>query len=369
MLDEIRAILSDPGVLGDDAWNVGDDVDLRSFGLGSMQMVQILVEIEERFGIEIPDEKLVPETFSTIDSIVAAVASVRVSVTRVDVDPIGKEVEGVTAGSGGLTVMTDRQTHASGVLLTPREDERVYTGLRAKLGETFSDEAEEHYTAPPVIARSISERAGYARSFPQLLGAVHGAPDGGSPVPTDLVLTSAACHHLYPLLASRATGGCLSVEAMCYRGEATAETGRLRSFRMYEVLRYGPETVVEEWRGQALTTAEQLLRILGLDVEPCAANDPFFGRIGKYLASAQQSEQLKWELVATVEDGIEQAVASVNYHMEHFGDAFGLRLPDGAVVHSACVAFGLDRILLALRHQHGQRADGWPASIRAVLGL
>ncbi|MDN0197620.1 phosphopantetheine-binding protein [Streptomyces sp. S.PNR 29] len=77
MQDEIRAILSDPGVLGDRAWSVGGDVDLRSLGLESMRVVQILVEIEKRFGVEVPDEMLVPETFRTIDSIVAALASVR----------------------------------------------------------------------------------------------------------------------------------------------------------------------------------------------------------------------------------------------------------------------------------------------------
>jgi seryl-tRNA synthetase len=265
--------------------------------------------------------------------------------------------------------MTEQSTHAPGVPLTPSADERIYTGLRTRLSTTFSDETEEHYTAPPVIARSVSERAGYVRSFPQLLGAVHGAPDGKSPIPTDLVLTSAACHHLYPLLTSGGTGGCLSVEAMCYRGEATMETGRLRSFRMYEVVRYGADATVEKWRGQALATAEQLLGDMGLDVEPCAATDPFFGRTGKYLASAQQADQLKWELVAEVGDGIIQAVASVNYHKDHFGEAFGLTLHDGTLMHSGCVAFGLDRILLALRHRHGRCTGGWPLSLRTAIGM
>ncbi|MDN0197621.1 hypothetical protein [Streptomyces sp. S.PNR 29] len=267
--------------------------------------------------------------------------------------------------------MTEHQTQADGVLLTPSGDERVHNGLRTRLGTTFADEVQEHYTAPPVMARSISELAGYPANFPQLLGAVHGAPDGGRPVPTDLVLTSAACHHLYPLIAGAgpAEDGCLSVEAVCYRGEATAETGRLRSFRMYEVVRYGAAAATDDWRGRALTTAETVLRSLGLDVAPRPANDPFFGRIGKYLASAQQSEQLKWELVAEVDDGIAQAVASVNYHRDHFGEAFGLRLRDGTVGHSACVAFGLDRVLLALKHRHGPRPAGWPAPVRALLRL
>ncbi|WP_369174957.1 hypothetical protein AB5J49_46850 [Streptomyces sp. R28] len=222
-----------------------------------------------------------------------------------------------------------------------------------------------------MIARRVSELAGYPSSFPHLFGEVHGARDGARPVPTDLMLTSAACHHLYPLIA--ATGAtedvCLSVDAMCYRGEATAEAGRLRSFHMYEIVRYGSATATDHWRDQALATAETTLRSLGLEVERYPANDPFFGRTGKYLASAQRSEHLKWELIAEVGDSTRQAIASVNYHKDHFGEAFGLRLTDGAGGHSACVAYGLDRILLALRHRHGPRSDSWPASPRALLGL
>jgi acyl carrier protein len=77
MHEEIRAILSDPGVLGDDAWHVSGDADLRSLGLDSMRVVQLLLEIEGRLGVEIPDEKLVTDTFRTINLIVAAVESVR----------------------------------------------------------------------------------------------------------------------------------------------------------------------------------------------------------------------------------------------------------------------------------------------------
>ncbi|MET8244101.1 hypothetical protein ABZV31_06480 [Streptomyces sp. NPDC005202] len=45
---------------------------------------------------------------------------------------------------------------------------------------------------------------------------------------------------------------------------------------------------------------------------------------GKFLASAQRSQQLKWEMAVGVAEGIVQAVASANCHNEHFGDAFGI---------------------------------------------
>ncbi|MFF9350157.1 hypothetical protein [Streptomyces sp. NPDC014734] len=267
--------------------------------------------------------------------------------------------------------MTGQPMHASGVMLTPSGDERVHNALRAGLTRLFADEVEEHYTAPPVIARSVSERAGYPSSFPQLFGAVYGAPDGGDPSPTDLALTSAACHHVFPLIARDGgdQGRCLGVEATCYRGEATAETGRLRCFRMYEVVRYGAPHEVEKWRDHALRAADTWLGDLGLDTGITAANDPFFGRIGSYLASAQRAGQLKWEVVTHVAGDTVQAVASANYHRDHFGEAFELRLSDGSVGHSACAAFGLDRILLALRHRHGADDDRWPEPVRALLGF
>ena len=42
------------------------------------------------------------------------------------------------------------------------------------------------------------------------------------------------------------------------------------------------------------------------------------------------------------------AVVSTNYHLDHFGVPFGIKTADGAVAHSACVGFGLERIALAL---------------------
>ncbi|MFF9350158.1 acyl carrier protein [Streptomyces sp. NPDC014734] len=73
MEEQVRAILGDPGVLGDAAADIAGDASLQLAGITSMQTVQILMEIEDRFGIEMPDSMLTHETFSTIDSIIAAV--------------------------------------------------------------------------------------------------------------------------------------------------------------------------------------------------------------------------------------------------------------------------------------------------------
>ena len=44
-----------------------------------------------------------------------------------------------------------------------------------------------------------------------------------------------------------------------------------------------------------------------------------------------------------------------------FGEAFGIRLPDGSAAASACVAFGIERWTLAFLAAHGTDARHWPA--------
>jgi seryl-tRNA synthetase len=63
------------------------------------------------------------------------------------------------------------------------------------------------------------------------------------------------------------------------------------------------------------------------------------------------------------------AIGSSNYHEDHFGHSFDLRLADGTPAHSACVGFGLDRVALALFATHGMDPEAWPEGVRSALGL
>ena len=60
---------------------------------------------------------------------------------------------------------------------------------------------------------------------------------------------------------------------------------------------------------------------------------------------------------------------SFNCHRDHFGATWDLRDAAGAPAHTACVAFGLDRLAVALFAAHGIDAARWPASVRDVLAL
>jgi seryl-tRNA synthetase len=108
---------------------------------------------------------------------------------------------------------------------------------------------------------------------------------------------------------------------------------------------------------------------LGLPVRTVAASDPFFGRGGRMLAANQLTAELKYEVVIDLTEGKSTAIASANYHQDHFGLPFGMRTPDGEVAHSACFGYGLERIALALFATHGTNVADWPGEVRSALQL
>jgi hypothetical protein len=97
------------------------------------------------------------------------------------------------------------------------------------------------------------------------------------------------------------------------------------------------------------------------------ATDSFFGRSGRMLAASQRDQALKFELSFQIAGPEPTALASFNYHQDHFASAYGIRLSDGSFAHTACLGFGLERIALALFRTHGLDLDAWPREIRQEL--
>ena len=245
---------------------------------------------------------------------------------------------------------------------------------------------------PPVMSRRDVERSGYLMSFPHLLGCVcglHGeeaeihAAVGRSKAgqdwadalrPSDLVLTPAACYPLYPHAASRgavpARGLKFDVESYCFRREASFEVDRLQAFRMREYVCMGSPGEIVDFRTRWLDRAKGIADRLGLPHRIAPASDPFFGRAARLVAASQVEQLLKFELLVPLRSPDQPtACMSFNYHRDHFATAWGLRTPRGDVVHTACVAFGMDRLALALFAVHGLDILDWPTSVRATLDI
>jgi seryl-tRNA synthetase len=79
---------------------------------------------------------------------------------------------------------------------------------------------------------------------------------------------------------------------------------------------------------------------------------------------------LKFEVLVQIAGPEPTAVASFNYHQDHFSSTYGITMESGGgPAHTACLGFGLERITLALLRTHGLDVDAWPAAVREELGI
>lgn len=245
---------------------------------------------------------------------------------------------------------------------------------------------------PPVMSRSQLEKSGYLGSFPNLLGCVcslHGTESSiraaadrlkrgenwtDALAASDMVLTPAACYPLYPIVAAGGgvpPGGLVfDIEADCFRREPSEDLDRLQSFRMREFVRIGAPEAVVEFRERFIDGAARIAEELALPHTIEVASDPFFGRVGQIMAVSQRQQALKFELLIPYRPGARPtACMSFNYHRDHFGHTWNIRDPAGAAAHTGCVAFGIDRLTVALFAVHGLACEGWPARTRKILSL
>ena len=262
--------------------------------------------------------------------------------------------------------------------------DRLLAGMAAPLGAQV-------LRFPPVYPRVDFERTDYIASFPDLSGVVssfergdkeHAAllsarADGhvwdGWLDPTDVVLTPAICHPLYATLEGKLPegGATFDLSGYGFRHEPSNDPMRMQSFRMREFVFVGTPDAAQLFRDSWLDRAIETLASLGLAVDAVPANDPFFGRAGRMLVSAQLRENLKVEIVVPLYGDLSEgtAIASANCQRDHLTAAFGIQTADGAVAHGACVAFGMERVTLALLRTHGLELQAWPADVRALLEL
>lgn len=263
--------------------------------------------------------------------------------------------------------------------------EHVIAELRKLILDWAGAERDTQVEGGPLLPRSVLQRTGYFSDFADQCGMVSSydtQPVDSNSVPNisnvgrdtadclrlgDFVLPPAACYHVYPTLCKKLTDGpCeLAVHSFCYRNESSPGPLRLRLFRMCEMVRLGTPSDVKIWLDQWRRKSIEGLGELGVEAELVAASDPFFGRGSRVKMGIQRALGLKSELVAKDRPGV--AVASVNYHSSHFGEAFRIEAPDGTIAHSACVAFGLERLALTLAIAAYRRKLPWLETALSVI--
>jgi len=279
-------------------------------------------------------------------------------------------------------------TRAQGVYGRSAAFESIVEGIERAVTEDGKDQHAETWRFPPALPRPDFEESGYLESFPHMVGTVFafagkerdqlalleavkaGEDWGRFQKLTGVVLTPAACYPIYPQCkGTMAPGGRIfDVQSYCFRNEPSLDPARMQMFRQREyVIVAEPEKVVR-FKDTWMERGRALLQSIGLGAASEPANDPFFGRGGKMLADNQLQARLKFELLFPITSTEKPtALVSINHHLDHFGDRFGIKTADGNKAHTSCIGFGLERITLALLKTHGFDLNAWPAAVRARL--
>jgi seryl-tRNA synthetase len=268
--------------------------------------------------------------------------------------------------------------------------EHVITQFDALVSHAGRELKPEVMRFPPIFNRAHYEQIDHIHNFPDLMGSVHTFMGGDSEhkqmlgkferkedwsrdlTPARVMMTPAICYPLYPTASGTLPPGGrrVDLQGFAFRHEPSDDPARMQIFRMHEFVRLGTPDEALEHRNYWLARGVEIFRSVGLEVQPVIANDPFFGRGGKVQKAMQREQNLKYEFVIPICSAEKPtAIGSSNYHLDHFGSVFDIKTADGAVAHSACVGFGLERVALALFKTHGLDPLKWPRGVRNVLAL
>ncbi len=281
-------------------------------------------------------------------------------------------------------------TGVPGVLGRSGAFESVVEGIVRAVSDRSAADGAELVRFPPVVTRSNFVKSGHLKSFPHLSGSVHsfvgddrahrellrkveaGECWTDDLVPTEVVLTPAACYPVYPMSTGVLPDGgkLFDIQSYCFRHEPSNDPMRMQMFRQQEHVRMGSADQVSVWRDVWFDRSQELLTDIGIVFVAEVANDPFFGRAGKLMASSQREQALKFELnVPIMHTDFPTACVSLNAHEDHFGHEFNITMPDGSFAFTGCIGFGLERLTLALLRAHGLVPNAWPHAVRTILHL
>jgi seryl-tRNA synthetase len=172
------------------------------------------------------------------------------------------------------------------------------------------------------------------------------------------VLAPAACYGVYIGLQGEDIAEpprVVTVRGTCFRSEAEfVPLLRQPSFSMREIVHLGDTGSVARFLEEARQKVTAVAQEWDLPVSVQVATDPFFdpARSPKYLHARLFPS--KHELL---QDGL--AIASFNNHRNFIGEAFRITSAHEHV-HTACVAFGIERWVGAILRRHGSDPAGWP---------
>jgi hypothetical protein len=217
------------------------------------------------------------------------------------------------------------------------------------------------FTCATMLPDSPLRQSGYFDSLPCV--PMYAVPHGSKPPAGDdagtggdrWILSTAACFHVLAAISGASTRPSSALTgytcgAVCHRSEGGANDAvlRLASFRMRELVLVGHEALVVEQAEQAFMRLHNRLAATLRKVRLADATDVFYGANAEILRRFQNAKRVKQEILTPWSDGEEYAVASWNKHGNRLVAAFGRTEPTEDLPHSACVAFGVERLAVAV---------------------
>jgi seryl-tRNA synthetase len=268
---------------------------------------------------------------------------------------------------------------APGVTALRGEVAALLRALERAIATLCGFETSDEWRLPPAIDFATLRRADYFASFPQWLTlashlsddpeVLRRVADNNDPreamSPARVALNPAVCYHVYAALAGDVVDApkIVTAQSDCWRHEGSRHAPLTRgwAFTMREIVCIGSEDDARAVVERYIERVSDLAQALDLDPTIDVATDPFFVPAARAKQMLQQLKELKRELLLPVNRHDRIAAASFNLHDTFFGEAFDIRLANGKPATSACVAFGLERWLLAFLVRYGPDAARWPS--------
>lgn len=187
------------------------------------------------------------------------------------------------------------------------------------------------------------------------------------------VVRHAACVPVYPLLKdaqiSKDKPRYFLVSGKCFRNEGanTCELSRLNEFFMKEFVCVGTLEQTMQMIAKARELWHEWIEKFDLNCTIETANDSFFASNYKKLKLFQLIGDSKQEFrVLVPSSGTYCAVSSSNVHRTHFTKPYNIKNEE-AYCHSACFAFGLERLAYTLLAQKGVDSELWDEQTRTEI--
>ena len=339
-------------------------------------------------------ETVLAKAHRAISSMVRVARDIPITVhyERENGKPIARRVDEELIQRRWMFEHADGQVSLAGAAL------KLLTTLDARLADAYRaafNAVDQMY--PAMVSPNLLHRVGYFSSHPNAAsfvchmvedfdeleqfraangGAVFSAPAGGSITAPQRCLNPAACFPCYERLQGQIIDPAplvLTWSGRVFRYESRNMRGleRLWEFNVRELVFIGSEAFTLQARQTMLKLLDELAREWDLACRVESATDAFFPTVYGPQSFWQRVKDVKYEFRLPIEpgeNGKERTLAagSINMHGPFFGEAFGIRLPDGEIASTACVGWGLERLVFALFSQHGFDPETWPNALRGI---